>query len=152
MMHVLVARAGKQVAVMMSRKPIAPARRKLLADELGVRVASSTSTATALKEEGATTFVMKSEVAGLAKQLKLALLNQTGMRVKKLSCRGKTAKPTTTSRTATTTRWSPTPERMAMGVPKFVPGVEIEPARVACACQRTPRVGRHPRDAAAEHQ
>ena len=31
-----------------------------------------------VKEEGATTFVLKSEVTGLAKLLKLALLNQTG--------------------------------------------------------------------------
>jgi peptidoglycan hydrolase-like protein with peptidoglycan-binding domain len=88
MMHVLVARAGKQVAVMLSRKPIAPARRKILADELGVSGGVKYFNGHCVKEEGTTTFVMKSEVAGLAKQLKLALLNQTGMRVKRLSCRG----------------------------------------------------------------
>jgi hypothetical protein len=87
-MHVLVARAGKEVAVMMSRKPIAPARRKILADELGISGGVKYFDGHCVKEEGATTFVMKSEVAGLAKQLKLALLNQTGMRVKRLSCRG----------------------------------------------------------------
>ena len=87
-MHVLVARAGKQVAVMMSRKPIAPARRKILADELGVSGGVKYFGGHCVNEDGATTFVLKSEVAGLAKLLKLALLNQTGMRVKKLSCRG----------------------------------------------------------------
>ncbi len=33
-MHTLMAKSGKQVVVMMSRKPIPPARRKLLADQL----------------------------------------------------------------------------------------------------------------------
>jgi len=87
-MHVLVARAGKQVKVMMSRKPIAPARRKILADELGVSGGVKYFGGHCVNEDGATTFVLKSEVTGLAKLLKLALLNQTGMRVKKLSCRG----------------------------------------------------------------
>jgi len=87
-MHVLVARAGKQVKVMMSRKPIAPARRKILADELGVSGGVKYFGGHCVNEDGATTFVLKSEVAGLAKLLKLALLDQTGMRVKKLSCRG----------------------------------------------------------------
>jgi hypothetical protein len=88
MMHVLIARAGKQVAVMMSRKPIAPARRKILADELGVSGGVKYFGGHCVKEDGATTFVLKSEVTGLAKLLKLALLNQTGLRVKKLACRG----------------------------------------------------------------
>ncbi|MDQ6683824.1 MAG: hypothetical protein M3Z16_01740 [Pseudomonadota bacterium] len=88
MMHVLIARAGKQVAVMMSRKPIAPARRKILADELGVTGGVKYFGGHCVKEDGATMFVLKSEVTGLAKLLKLALLNQTGLRVKKLSCRG----------------------------------------------------------------
>jgi len=88
MMHVLIARAGKQVAVMLSRKPIAPARRKILADELGVSGGVKYFGGHCVNEDGATTFVLKSEVTGLAKLLKLALLDQTGMRVKKLSCRG----------------------------------------------------------------
>ncbi|MEO8310265.1 MAG: peptidoglycan-binding protein [Caldimonas sp.] len=87
-MHVLIARAGKQVKVLMSRKPIAPAKRKILADELGVTGGVKYFGGHCVKEDGATTFVLKSEVSGLAKLLKLALLDQTGMRVKKLSCRG----------------------------------------------------------------
>ena len=94
MMHVLIARAGKQVAVMMSRKPIAPARRKILADELGVSGGVKYFGGHCVKEDGATTFVLKSEVTGLAKLLKLALLNQTGMRVKKLACRGEDGEDT----------------------------------------------------------
>ena len=88
MMHVLVARAGKQVRgddvaqADRSGATEAPGRR---AGRLGRRQVLHGH---CVKEEGATTFVMKSEVAGLAKQLKLALLNQTGMRVKRLSCRG----------------------------------------------------------------
>ena len=87
-MHVLVARAGKQVKVMLSRKPIAPARRKMLADELGVSGGIKYFAGHCVNEGGATTFVLKSEVSGLAKQLKLALLDQTGLRVKKIACRG----------------------------------------------------------------
>ena len=88
MMHTMIARAGKQVAVMLSRKPISPARRKLLAEQLGVTSGLKYYTGHCVKEDGATSFVLNAEVAGLAKLLKLALLNQTGQRVKKLSCRG----------------------------------------------------------------
>jgi hypothetical protein len=87
MMHALVASSGKQVAVMLSRKPIAPARRKLLADELGVSGGIKYIVGHCLKEEGLTTFVLKTQVAGMAKKMKLALLEQTGLRVK-LRCRG----------------------------------------------------------------
>jgi hypothetical protein len=145
MMHVLVARAGKQVAVMMSRKPIAAARRKLLADELGVSGGVKYFTGHCVKEEGATTFVMKSEVAGLAKQLKLALLNQTGMRIKRLSCRGEDGETdddleegdddqmvADAGKDDGVPRFVPgvdVKERESGGedVPKFVPGVDIEP-------------------------
>jgi len=40
-----------------------------------------------VQEEGMTTFALKTQVAGLAKKLKLALLEQTGLRVK-VRCRG----------------------------------------------------------------
>jgi len=122
MMHALVARAGKQVAVMLSRKPISPARRKLLADELGVSGGVKYFVGHCVKEKGATTFVMKSEVVGLAKQLKLALLNQTGMRVKRLSCRGQDGEMDHDLEDD---------DEEASGsardgdVPRFVPGVEV---------------------------
>jgi hypothetical protein len=126
MMHVLVARAGKQVAVMMSRKPIAPARRKLLADELGVSGGVKYFTGHCVKEEGATTFVMKSEVAGLAKQLKLALLNQTGMRVKRLSCRGEDGEMDHDLEDDDGDQMVAESDKDDDGVPRFVPGVDIK--------------------------
>ncbi len=87
MMHTLVAKSGKQVVVMLSRKPIPPARRKMLADQLG---GGSTKyyPGHCSVEAGATTFVLKAEVAGLSKLVKRALLDQTGLRVNKVKCRG----------------------------------------------------------------
>lgn len=126
MMHVLVARAGKQVAVMMSRKPIAPARRKLLADELGVSGGVKYFEGHCLKEEGATTFVMKSEVTGLAKQLKLALLNQTGMRVQKLSCRGQDGETDHDLEDGDDDQMVADSGKDDDGVPRFAPGVDIK--------------------------
>ena len=86
-MHALVAKSGKQVVVMLSRKPIPPARRKMLADELG---GGSTKyyPGHCVLEAGATTFVLKAEVAGMSKLIKLALLEQTGLRLSKIKCRG----------------------------------------------------------------
>ena len=86
-MHALVASAGKDVAVMLSRKPISPSRRKLLADELGGAGGIKYFVGHCEREEHLTTFVLKTQVAGLAKRLKVALLQQTGLRVK-LRCRG----------------------------------------------------------------
>ena len=86
-MHVLVASAGKNVSVLISRKPISPARRKLLADDLGLSGGIKYIVGHCLKEEGMTTFALKTQVAGMAKKLKAALLAQTGLRVK-VRCRG----------------------------------------------------------------
>lgn len=86
-MHTLLAKSGKQVVVMLSRKPIPPARRKLLAEQLG---GGSTKyyPGTCGLEAGATTFALKSEVAGLSKLVKKAVLEQTGLRLNKIKCRG----------------------------------------------------------------
>ena len=86
-MHTLVAKSGKQVVVMLSRKPIPPARRKLLAEQLG---GGSTKyyPGHCKLEAGATTFALKAEVAGMAKLIKAALLEQTGLRLNKIKCRG----------------------------------------------------------------
>ncbi len=86
-MHTLIASTGKRVVVMLSRKPIAPTRRKLLADELGVSGGIKYLVGHCFREEGATTFALKTEVAGMAKKIKVALLAQTGLRVK-LRARG----------------------------------------------------------------
>lgn len=86
-MHALVAKSGKKVKVLLSRKPISPARRKLLTEELG---GGSTKFYPGFcnLEAGTTTFVLKAEVAGLSKLLKLALLEQTGLKVNRIKCRG----------------------------------------------------------------
>jgi len=86
-MHALVAKGGKQVVVLLSRKPIPPSRRKMLADELG---GSSVKyyPGHCVLEAGATTFVLQAEVAGMAKLIKAALLEQTGLRLNKVKCRG----------------------------------------------------------------
>jgi hypothetical protein len=86
-MNALLAKSGKRVVVMLSRRPIPPARRKMLAEQLG---GGSTKyyPGHCHLEAGATTFVLKAEVAGLSKLIKLALLEQTGLRVNKIKCRG----------------------------------------------------------------
>jgi hypothetical protein len=86
-MHALLAKSGKQVVVMLSRKPIPPARRKMLADQLG---GGSTKyyPGHCHLEAGAITFALKAEVAGMSKLVKAALLEQTGLRLNKIKCRG----------------------------------------------------------------
>ena len=79
--------AGKDVSVLISRKPISPAKRKLLADDLGLSGGIKYIVGHCLKEDGMTTFALKTQVAGMAKRLKVALLQQTGLRVK-VRCRG----------------------------------------------------------------
>jgi hypothetical protein len=86
-MHALVAKSGKKVVVLLSRKPIAPSRRKILADELGGGSTKYYPGHCDL-EAGVTTFVLKAEVAGMSKLIKTALLEQTGLRVNKIKCRG----------------------------------------------------------------
>ncbi len=86
-MYMLAATTGKQLAMMISRKPISPARRKMLADELGASGGVKYIVGHCLKEEGMTTFALKHPAAGMAKKIKAALLQQTGIRVK-VRCRG----------------------------------------------------------------
>ena len=135
-MHALVAKSGKQVVVMLSRKPIPPARRKMLADQLGGGSTKYYPGHCGL-EAGATTFVLKAEVAGMSKLIKAALLEQTGLRLNKVKCRGEDGDDDDGDEDE--------PSEFMPGVdikpereeddgsdtgedrpPKFVPGVEIE--------------------------
>uniref|UniRef100_UPI00117BFF99 hypothetical protein n=1 Tax=Pelomonas sp. KK5 TaxID=1855730 RepID=UPI00117BFF99 len=88
--HALIASTSKEAAVMLSRKPIPPSRRKLLADRLGADggVKFLAGQCALDPDTGATTFVLPAEVTGLARKLKRALLEQTGLKVSKVSCRG----------------------------------------------------------------
>jgi len=97
--HALVSRKGQQVVVLLSRKPILPAQRKLMTEHLGGGSVKH-YTGVCRLEDGATTFSLNVEVTGLAKLLKAALLAQTGLRVSKLECRaggaGDAAQPAST--------------------------------------------------------
>ncbi|MBL0147452.1 MAG: hypothetical protein IPP87_01420 [Ideonella sp.] len=86
-MHALLAKSGKRVVVMLSRKPIPPARRKMLSEQLGGGSTKYYPGHCSL-EAGATTFVLRAEVAGMSKLVKAALLEQTGLRLNKVKCRG----------------------------------------------------------------
>ncbi|MGS0754799.1 hypothetical protein ACVBEH_08840 [Roseateles sp. GG27B] len=81
-MHVMVAMAGKDTVVMVSRKPIGAPRRKLLSSELGTTGGVKFVLGECLFEENAHTFVMQTRATGLAKKLKAALLKQTEQRFK----------------------------------------------------------------------
>lgn len=78
----LLAVGGKGAAVLLSRRAISPARRKLLVDYLGVSAGVKFIAGVCLFEENAHTFVVRSQAGGLAKKLKAALLEQTGLRLK----------------------------------------------------------------------
>lgn len=141
-MHALIASTGKQVAVMLSRKPIPPARRKLLADHLGVSGGIKYLVGHCFKEDGATTFALKTEVSGMAKKIKFALLQQTNLRVK-LRCRGEDGQTDNDEdgdepvaqdgadgggdeRRGDSKRVDDSKRERADQVPKFVPGAEIK--------------------------
>jgi hypothetical protein len=86
-MHTMLASAGKQLVVLLSRKPIPVSRRKLLNDQLEASGGTKYFNGTCQLEQNATTFILQTEVAGMAKRIKAALLQQTGLRVK-VRCRG----------------------------------------------------------------
>lgn len=81
-MHAMIGTAGKETAVLIMRKPIAPARRKLLGEALDAKGGAKYINATCLFENNALTFVVQSPAGGLAKKIRAALLNQTDLRVK----------------------------------------------------------------------
>ncbi len=81
-MHALIGVAGKDCAVLILRRAISPARRKLLAETLGVSGGIKYTLGDCLFENKALTFVVQSSAAGLAKKLRQALLDQTGLRLK----------------------------------------------------------------------
>ena len=80
-MPVLLASAGKNVALMLSRRAISPSKRKLLSDYLDGGTAKFFS-GLCLFEDNAYTFVLKTQAAGMAKKLKAALLAQVELRLR----------------------------------------------------------------------
>ncbi|MDY0746005.1 hypothetical protein SNE35_15900 [Paucibacter sp. R3-3] len=81
-MHTMVAITGKEVAVMVSRKPIGPPKRKLLTDYLGASGGVKFVVGECIWEENAHTFVLSTQAGGLAKKIKAALLKQVEQRFK----------------------------------------------------------------------
>ena len=78
----LVAVSSKEAAVMLSNRTLTPAARKPLTAYLGAGSAPKFVAGECIFEANAVTFVLKTEVAGLAKKLRAALLKQTEQRVK----------------------------------------------------------------------
>lgn len=81
-MPALICTAGKAAAVLIRRKPIATSMRKLLADTLDAQGGAKFIPGEALFENGALTFVVPKIVGGMAKSIRLALLQQTELRLK----------------------------------------------------------------------
>ncbi|HEY4083052.1 MAG TPA: hypothetical protein VGM81_20395 [Burkholderiaceae bacterium] len=78
----LVAVGSKEAAVMLAKRAPTPAARKPLAAYLGASSPPKYVAGECILEANAVTFVLKTEVAGLAKKLRAALLKQTEQRVK----------------------------------------------------------------------
>ena len=80
-MQALLANNGKDVAVMLSRRPISPSKRKLMTEYLDGGTPKFYP-GICIFEENAYTFVLKTQAGGLAKKLKAALLKQVELRLK----------------------------------------------------------------------
>lgn len=81
-MHAMICTAGKNTALLIMRRPIAPARRKLLAEAVDAKGGAKYIGAECMLEDKALTFVVQSQAAGLAKRLRQALLDQIELRLK----------------------------------------------------------------------
>nr|WP_316643608.1 hypothetical protein [uncultured Roseateles sp.] len=78
----MIAVAGKDCVVLVSRKPIGPPRRKLLTTELGTTSGVKFVMGECIFEQNSHTFVLLTQAAGMAKKIKDALLKQTEQRYK----------------------------------------------------------------------
>lgn len=81
-LQALVAVAGKETVVLLSRRAISPSRGKLLKEQMASPGGLKFIRGECLLELGALTFVVQSQAAGLAKRLRAALLAQTDLRLK----------------------------------------------------------------------
>lgn len=81
-LETLIALAGKETVVLLSRKSISPARGQLLKAQLSNASGLKFVRGQCLFEAQALTFVVEGAAAGLAKRLKAALLAQTELRLK----------------------------------------------------------------------
>ena len=81
-MHAMICTAGRNTAVLIMLRAISPARRKLLAEAVDAKGGMKFIVGECLFENKALTFVVRSPSAALAKRVRQALLDQTGMRFK----------------------------------------------------------------------
>lgn len=81
-MHGMVVTDGKLYGVMLSRRPMAPTRSKLLKDYLQLGAIKPPILAQCIFEKNAVTFVVEQVVGGMAKKIAKALLDQTERRWK----------------------------------------------------------------------
>lgn len=81
-MPALISLAGKETAVLIMRRPIAPTRRKLMQAHLQAQSGLKHIQGECVFEKNALTFVLASPAAGLAKRIGAALLQQLGLRLK----------------------------------------------------------------------
>lgn len=81
-MQALIAVAGKETVVLLSRRAISPARGKLLKEQMSNPGGLKFIRGECLLEKNAFTFVVQASAAGLAKRLRAALLAQTELRLK----------------------------------------------------------------------
>lgn len=81
-LQTLIATAGKETVVLLSKKSISPARGKLLKEQMTNPGGLKFIRGECLLEDNIMTFVVQSKAAGLAKRLKAALLAQTDLRLK----------------------------------------------------------------------
>jgi hypothetical protein len=81
-MQALIALAGKQTVVLLSRRPISPARGKLLKEQMTNPSGLKFIRGECLLENNAITFVVQAQAGGLAKRLRAALFDQTELRLK----------------------------------------------------------------------
>ena len=80
-MEVLVAKAGKQSAVLLSKKAIPQGQRQMMMDFLGQNSGAKFFRGQAVWEENGLTFVLPGAPGGLDKKLRASMLEQTGMRI-----------------------------------------------------------------------
>lgn len=81
-MKAMIATTGRGTAVLLSKKPIGPPRRKLLSSYLGAGGSVKFILGECIWEENANTFVVPAMVSGLDRKLKTALFEQTNTRFK----------------------------------------------------------------------
>ena len=78
----LIAIAGKETVVLLSRRSISPARGKLLKEQMAKPSGLKFIRGECMLEQNALTFVVQAAAAGLAKRIKAALLAQTELRLR----------------------------------------------------------------------